>query len=116
MERLTRVVLTLDPKSIPAFQTLLFLCLQTDDYTTALDIVSNPPAGAGSLEFERAYCLYRLHREKEALAIVEKLDDRGRRVDHLEAQIVSTAPGRRPVIVSYSFHRRRLTVSEVSTW
>lgn len=92
---LTRAVLTLDPKSIPAFQTLLFLHLQTDDYTTALDIVSNPPSGAGPLDFERAYCLYRLHREKEALAIVEKLGERGRRVDHLEAQIVSDSQGHR---------------------
>jgi signal recognition particle subunit SRP72 len=45
------------------------------------------------LDFERAYCLYRLHREKEALSILEGLGKRGRKEEHLEAQIVSVTCG-----------------------
>jgi signal recognition particle subunit SRP72 len=84
------LVLHLDPTSLPAFQTLLFLHLHTDDYAAALSLLDNPPAAATSLEFERAYCLYRLHREKEALGLMEKLQSDGRKEKHLEAQIVSS--------------------------
>lgn len=82
-------VLTLDPTSVPAFQTLLFLNLHTDDYTSALELLDNPPADSStSLQFERAYCLYRLHREKGALEVLKGISSRGRKEDHLEAQIV----------------------------
>ncbi|WWC90115.1 uncharacterized protein L201_005048 [Kwoniella dendrophila CBS 6074] len=78
-------ILLLDPTSQAAYQTLLFLQLQTDDYTSALTLLENPPKDAESLEFEKAYCLYRLHREKEALDLINGKDDR--KVHHLEAQI-----------------------------
>ncbi|ORY33731.1 hypothetical protein BCR39DRAFT_518912 [Naematelia encephala] len=79
-----RKILFLDPKSTSAFQTLLFLHLQIDDYTAALELLSSPSAPS-DLKFERAYCLYRLHREKEAMAMLDGLE--GRKVMHLEAQI-----------------------------
>ena len=82
---LTPPVLHLDPKAEAAFQTLLFLHLHTDDYASALALVDNPPTAA-RLDFERAYCLYRLHREKEALEILGMI--KGRKEEHLEAQIV----------------------------
>ncbi|KAK8869879.1 hypothetical protein IAR55_000447 [Kwoniella newhampshirensis] len=80
-------ILALDPASETAFQTLLFLDLQTDDYSAALALLDNPPSAASSLEFERAYCLYRLHREKEALVVLDGLKGKDRKVEHLEAQI-----------------------------
>ncbi|WVF72273.1 hypothetical protein IAT40_007085 [Kwoniella sp. CBS 6097] len=90
-------ILALDASSQAAFQTLLFLYLQTDDYTSALKLLDSPPTGTASagatasvaetLGFERAYCLYRLHREKEALSLLEALQERGRKVQHLDAQI-----------------------------
>jgi len=50
--------------------------------------VTNPPSKPESpLDFEVAYCLYRLHREKEALAALDKIAKRGRREEHLEAQV-----------------------------
>jgi signal recognition particle subunit SRP72 len=52
--------------------------------------VSGPPAAAETLDFETAYCLYRLHREREALAALERIADRGGRERHLEAQVVRT--------------------------
>ncbi|WRT67060.1 uncharacterized protein IL334_004026 [Kwoniella shivajii] len=78
-------ILSLDSSSQTAFQTILFLYLQTDDYTSALSLLDKPPTSEGSLDFERAYCLYRLHREKEALNLIEGKE--GRKVQHLEAQI-----------------------------
>ncbi|KAK4685474.1 signal recognition particle subunit SRP72, partial [Tremellales sp. Uapishka_1] len=77
-------ILILSPSSTSAFQTLLFLHLHTDNYTAALHLLQTP--SGQSLDFERAYCLYRLHREKEALEILAKLD-KTRKVLHLEAQI-----------------------------
>jgi signal recognition particle subunit SRP72 len=82
-------VLRLDANSLPAFQTLLFLHLQIDDYAAALELVSSPPEGAGELQFEKAYCLYRLHREAEALEGLDKIGSKGRKEQHLDAQIVS---------------------------
>ncbi|KAI9638379.1 uncharacterized protein MKK02DRAFT_36142 [Dioszegia hungarica] len=83
-----RKILALDPSSVPAFQTLLFLHLHTDEYASALALLDNPPTGSVStLEFERAYCLYRLHREKEALEVLRTIGTQGRKEDHLEAQI-----------------------------
>ncbi|WVQ98657.1 hypothetical protein IAU59_005788 [Kwoniella sp. CBS 9459] len=84
-------ILALDATSQAAFQTLLFLYLQTDDYSAALTLLESPPTGtastASTLDFERAYCLYRLHREKEALTLLDGLKERGRKAQHLDAQI-----------------------------
>ena len=81
------IVLALDPASLPAFQTLLFLHLQTDDYDSALKLLEKPPAPTLALDFERAYCLYRLSREQEALEALGELK-KGRKEMHLEAQVV----------------------------
>ncbi|OCF55321.1 signal recognition particle subunit SRP72 [Kwoniella mangroviensis CBS 10435] len=79
-------ILILDPKSQAAYQTLLFLHLQTDDYSSAITLLDNAPKDSkDSFEFERAYCFYRLHREKEALSLIEGKE--GRKIYHLEAQI-----------------------------
>ena len=84
-------VLALDQTSVPALQTLLFLHLHEDEYASALALLDKTPTGSSlSLEFERAYCLYRLHREKEALEVLQTITSQGRKEDHLEAQIVST--------------------------
>jgi signal recognition particle subunit SRP72 len=88
---------------LPAFKTLLFLLLQTDQYPLALSSFtsypqitlssSNPEKG---FLFEKAYCLYRLHRELEALGLIDKElggregyeSEEGRKVGHLRGQIV----------------------------
>ncbi|TXT13786.1 hypothetical protein VHUM_01153 [Vanrija humicola] len=81
-------ILTLDPSSASAFQTLLFLHLHTDDYAAALELVTKPPAPSPPpLEFERAYCLYRLNREREALEALVAIPNHSRRENHLEAQV-----------------------------
>lgn len=88
--------MSLDPKSDAAFKTLLFLLLETDAYAAALEIVESTIASQsrGNLEFEKAYCLYRLHKEEDSLKIVESAkgsasgDDKVK-WEHLEAQIVS---------------------------
>lgn len=88
---LTCPVLSLDPKSTSAFQTLLFLHLHTDDYASALSTLDSSDL-AKPLVFERAYCLYRLHRERDALDILGQTSADGRKEKHLEAQIVSEFP------------------------
>lgn len=108
---LTSPVLSLDPKSTSAFQTLLFLHLHTDDYASALTTLDSSDM-ASALVFERAYCLYRLHREKEALDVLQKTGGSGRKEKHLEAQIVRS---RTLIFVSsfpelYTDHRCRSTV------
>jgi signal recognition particle subunit SRP72 len=87
----------------------LFLLLQLDRYSDALNLISARSSSTTtttttttqSLEFERAYCLYRLHREDEALNVIYKLkssseelgldkeDGMGRKLTSLEGQIVS---------------------------
>ena len=101
-------VLRLDPHDADAHQTKLFLLLQTDQYAAALAMTQAPTSlpnessteteGEGSdRAFERAYSLYRLHREEEATGVLDDLKaksgeeevDRG--VLHLEAQLVRGA-------------------------
>jgi signal recognition particle subunit SRP72 len=82
-----------------ALQTLLFLLLQTDQYDVALGTIESA-SHSDKLEFEKAYCLYRLHEEERARELVEKLrlteggsvgleQESARRLAHLEAQVVS---------------------------
>ncbi|WVQ71587.1 hypothetical protein IAR50_001127 [Cryptococcus sp. DSM 104548] len=78
-------ILNLDAASETAFQTLLFLYLQIDEYPAALKLIEDSKE---THPFERAYCLYRLHREKEALEALEGLEEEGKKVEHLRAQIL----------------------------
>lgn len=103
-------VLTIQPTSVATYKTLLFLLLQTDRYADALEVFEkyspssptpltekNPSAGqTGEFDFERAYCLYRLHRPAEALKLIDSggreggyEEDENRKVGHLKGQIVS---------------------------
>ncbi|GBE80903.1 hypothetical protein BKA93DRAFT_825295 [Sparassis latifolia] len=83
-------ILRLDPHDEDALQTKLFLLLQTEQYGTALMLISDDGAFAG-YDFEKAYSLYRLHRESEAVDVLgvikEKDDSDNRGVRHLEAQL-----------------------------
>ncbi|KAI0764298.1 hypothetical protein BD413DRAFT_576739 [Trametes elegans] len=80
-------ILRLDPRDADALQTKLFLLLQTDQYAAALAVIDV----GGEHAFEKAYSLYRLHREEEASQVLANLKaqngegDRG--LLHLEAQL-----------------------------
>ncbi|KAH9888503.1 hypothetical protein C8Q73DRAFT_748267 [Cubamyces lactineus] len=84
-------ILRLDPRDPDALQTKLFLLLQTDQYAAALAMIAGEGDGGDAHAFEKAYSLYRLHREEEAASVLEGLkgqdqaDDRG--LQHLEAQL-----------------------------
>lgn len=84
-------VLRLEPADVDARQTKLFLLLQTEQYSAALDLIEQD-ANAKDHAYERVYSLYRLQHESEARDILEVLkeekgeDDRG--IVHLEAQLV----------------------------
>ncbi|KAI0667031.1 hypothetical protein C8Q78DRAFT_929554, partial [Trametes maxima] len=81
-------ILRLDPHDADALQTKLFLLLQTDQYAAALALIGGEDDDHA---FEKAYSLYRLHREDEATDVLKRLkaqeveDDRGH--THLEAQL-----------------------------
>lgn len=83
------LVLRIDPKDQDAIQTNLFLLLQTDRYSDALDLIGDQDNQA----FEKVYSLYRLHREEDVTDVLEAIkrerggDDRG--ANHLEAQLAS---------------------------
>ncbi|KII95446.1 hypothetical protein PLICRDRAFT_48405 [Plicaturopsis crispa FD-325 SS-3] len=84
-------ILVIDPRDTDALQTKLFLLLQTDQYETALTMVSAGAQGSAHA-FERAYSLYRLHRESEATDVLRSIKDSeadsgNRGVQHLEAQL-----------------------------
>ena len=89
-------------------QAKLFLLLQTEQYNTALDLVSSL-ADPAAREFERTYALYRLHRENEAAELLPRLkalegtDEMfARGVMHLEAQLVRLADLFAPSL--FTFH------------
>ena len=87
-----RAVLHLCPADKDALQAKLFLLLQTEQYGPALALIANSTSGDGlDCTFEKAYALYRLHREEEAATALNEIkgsDHRG--VLHLEAQLVCT--------------------------
>jgi signal recognition particle subunit SRP72 len=90
-------VLRLTPDDADVLQTKLFLLLQTDQYSRALEIIETMSSSAGpsksSTELEKAYILYRLHKEKDAKAIVGSAHGNDGALKegfaHLEAQLVS---------------------------
>jgi len=85
-------ILRLEPNDHDALQTKLFLLLQKEQYDTALALI-NSLEGATKYSFEKAYSLYRLHRESEAEAILADIkagneaEDDSRGITHLEAQL-----------------------------
>ncbi|KAG8934628.1 hypothetical protein FRC02_009572 [Tulasnella sp. 418] len=85
-------ILRLSPDDQDALRTKLFLLIQTDQYQSALDLISSFTTDASKYEFERAYLLYRLQVEKESGELVKQLKETGSHDDnrgllHLEAQL-----------------------------
>ncbi len=56
--------------------------LSQDEYSAALKLLGN----GGDMPIEKAYCLYRLGREQEAISYIHDLPDRGAK--HLYAQVL----------------------------
>ena len=85
----------MDPSDKDALQAKLFLLLQTEQYEIALALLETLNV-EGARNFEKAYALYRLHRENEAVDVLDRLkksnmsEASGRGVQHLEAQLVRT--------------------------
>ncbi len=112
----------LDPHDGDALQTKLFLLLQTDQYAAALamtEALAGPSSDTESDRdghlFEKAYSLYRLHREEEATEVLrgvkEKSEAAGKEVDrgilHLEAQLVRGTHS--PTLLAGQLKRRSCT-------
>ncbi|KAI0628422.1 hypothetical protein C8Q77DRAFT_1076768 [Trametes polyzona] len=84
-------ILRLEPRDPDALQTKLFLLLQTDQYAAALALASGDTGDSDEHGFEKAYALYRLHREDDATRVLDGLKEREQEDDrglvHLEAQL-----------------------------
>ncbi|KAF9517637.1 hypothetical protein BS47DRAFT_1290620 [Hydnum rufescens UP504] len=88
-------ILRILPNDPDTVRTKLFLLLQTDQYNPALDLLetSNKAIEASGnspgYQFDKAYVLYRLHREDEAREILLAMGDDplNRGVQHLDAQV-----------------------------
>ncbi|KAL0572458.1 hypothetical protein V5O48_009498 [Marasmius crinis-equi] len=80
-------ILRLAPDDPDALRTKLFLYLQTEQYTPALELIEKDDKHA----FEKAYVLYRMQNEEQAKAVLEDLKESGgdgdRGAMHLEAQL-----------------------------
>ncbi|KAG6828361.1 hypothetical protein H0H87_002323 [Tephrocybe sp. NHM501043] len=88
-------ILRIAPADPDATQTKLFLLLHTEAYDAALALT---PHG-----FERAYSLYRLHREADAESVLAQLkgpDDRA--AMHLEAQMAFRSAAYAPALTLYT--------------
>ncbi|KAI1783499.1 hypothetical protein LXA43DRAFT_332966 [Ganoderma leucocontextum] len=86
-------ILRLAPHDRDALQTKLFLLLQTDQYAAALAMTERPSEEDGDHTFEKAYSLYRLHREADASGALGEIKTKSGEgevdsgVLHLEAQL-----------------------------
>ncbi|EIW80137.1 hypothetical protein CONPUDRAFT_90474 [Coniophora puteana RWD-64-598 SS2] len=86
-------ILRLDPTDVDARNAKLFLLLQTEQYTAALELLGEgSPSDARN--FERAYAYYRIQREEEAADVLGQIKGKenddplvARGVIHLEAQL-----------------------------
>ncbi|KAL0056687.1 hypothetical protein AAF712_016707 [Marasmius tenuissimus] len=80
-------ILRLAPDDPDALRTKLFLFLQTEQYTPALELIEKDDDHA----FEKAYVLYRMQDEEQAKNVLESLKessgDSNRGAMHLEAQL-----------------------------
>ncbi|KAF8161511.1 hypothetical protein B0H34DRAFT_796291 [Crassisporium funariophilum] len=84
-------ILRLEPKDADARQTKLFLLLQTEQYSAALDLIDSDE-DQNHHAYERAYSLYRLQHESEARNVLQAINDEADSADtrglmHLEAQL-----------------------------
>lgn len=93
--KLNLVVLRINSKDSDALQAKLFLLLQTEQYDAALALISENGSEGTGREFEKAYALYRLHRESDAGDVLSNVkgghgpsDFHSRGIIHLEAQLV----------------------------
>ncbi|KAI6100615.1 hypothetical protein F5141DRAFT_1190338 [Pisolithus sp. B1] len=81
-------ILRLDHTDADALQTKLFLFLQTEQYEAALSLIGDNTSDHRA--FEKAYALYRFHKEEEASSVLQELKQtrKGQRgVLHLDAQL-----------------------------
>lgn len=94
-------VLRIAPRDPDALQTKMFLLQQTEQYMPALSLIDSltlqGDVSSSNYEFEKAYSLYRVHREADATGVLEEIKNRdgneNRGVMHLEAQLVCISCG-----------------------
>jgi signal recognition particle subunit SRP72 len=85
-------ILALTPEDTDALCAKVAVCIHADQFGDALALLHAHPAVAALLPFEKAYCLYRSSRHKDALALLDDSGaaiplDRAAGAAHLRAQL-----------------------------
>jgi signal recognition particle subunit SRP72 len=84
-------ILALAPGDADALCAKVAVCIHADQFGDALALLQAHPAVAALLPFEKAYCLYRSSRHKDALALLDDSPsippDRAAGAAHLRAQL-----------------------------
>nr|XP_033342441.1 signal recognition particle subunit SRP72 [Megalopta genalis] len=71
-----------------AFQCKVICCIQLSKFNDVLQFMTRNQKLAGNLDFEKAYCLYRLNQLPEALKVVDAVPNPSLRLKELKAQIL----------------------------
>ncbi|XP_076677979.1 signal recognition particle 72 [Andrena cerasifolii] len=71
-----------------AFQCKIICCIQLSKFNDAFQFIFRNPRLAANLQFEKAYCLYRLNQVPEALKVVEVVQNPSLKLKELKAQIL----------------------------
>jgi signal recognition particle subunit SRP72 len=64
-------ILALAPTDEDALRAKVAVCIHADAFADALALLGAHPAVAAAMPFEKAYCLYRSARHKDALALLQ---------------------------------------------
>ena len=71
-----------------AFQCKVICCIQLSKFNDAFQFIYRNPKLAANLQFEKAYCLYRMNQVPEALKVVEVVQNPSLKLKELKAQIL----------------------------
>ncbi|KAG7200592.1 hypothetical protein KM043_001151 [Ampulex compressa] len=71
-----------------AFHCKIICYIQLSKFNEALQFLTKNPKLATNLEFEKAYCLYRLNQVPEALKVVQSVQNPSLKIKELKAQIL----------------------------
>jgi len=86
--KVAKKILQEAPNELKAQHCLVVCHIQESEFKNGLSIINKNPALAEVMSFEHAYCLYRVNRTKEALAVLNKETNADTKHKELKAQIL----------------------------
>jgi len=87
-QKIAGKILKMDANDVDALKCKIVCLLQQSSFKSALDSInSNEKKGLLKMDFEKAYCLYRLNRLKEAESVISQIPEKSDREKDLLAQV-----------------------------